>query len=78
MLNLVLPHYQEFVNYVAGEVEADVWERVAVSMTGMQQRGGFIRAFISDLSRVVDGREVGSLVTTTMQSRPHMSIISYV
>lgn len=51
---------------MAGEVEADVWERVAAKMAGMQQRGartsaggGVIRAFISDLSRVVDGREVG-------------------
>lgn len=51
---------------MAREVEADVWERVATKMEGMKQQGtrtsaggGFIRAFVSDLSRVVDGHEVG-------------------
>ena len=63
------------MDYVASEVEADVWERVSVEVADMQQgarrssgrddrRGGegglaLVRAFISDLSQFVDGRQVG-------------------
>lgn len=50
---------------MADEVEADVWGRVAAKMENTQQRGAYalaggeiVRAFISDLRRVVDGREV--------------------
>lgn len=55
---------QDFVEYMAREVENDVWERVATEMARTQRgtssaRGGFIRRFISDLGRFVDGREVG-------------------
>lgn len=63
---------QDFVAYVAGEIEADIWERAAADMADAQpgvrrsmgrergsDKGGFVRSFISDLSRVVDGREVG-------------------
>lgn len=48
---------------MAGEVEADVWERVAAEMVSAQAHssvgGGLVRAFIKDLGRVVDGRKVG-------------------
>lgn len=49
------PHeQQEFVNFVAGEVEADIWERVAAEMGG----SGLVRGFVSDIGRIVDGRQV--------------------
>lgn len=63
------PAPQELVNYVTEEVEADIWGRVAAEMAGMLRRGrglggrdrrgrGTIaRAFIDDLTRVVDSRE---------------------
>lgn len=48
---------------MAGELEADIWERVAAEMFGTQAHpsvgGGLVRAFITDLGRVVDGRKVG-------------------
>lgn len=40
---------------MAGVVEADIWERVAAQVGG----SGLVHAFLSDLSRIVDGREVG-------------------
>lgn len=57
---------QEFVDFVAGELEEDLWQRVASDLVGMQRgvargstgRGGVVRAFVADLSRSVDGREV--------------------
>lgn len=57
---------QEFVDFVAGELEEDLWQRVASDMVDMQRgvahgskgRGGVVRAFVADLSRSVDGREV--------------------
>lgn len=58
------PHErQELANYMAEEVEADIWERVAAEMVSAQAHssvcGGLVRAFITDLGRVVDGRKVG-------------------
>eukprot|EP00752_Nemacystus_decipiens_P007715 g6898.t1 len=51
----------ELTNYMAGEVEADIWERVAAEMVRAQARssvgGELVRDFISDLGRVVDGRK---------------------
>ncbi|CAM9771974.1 unnamed protein product, partial [Ectocarpus sp. 6 AP-2014] len=53
---------EDLVEYMAREVENDVWERVAAEMARTQRgtssaRGGFIHGFISDLGRFVDGRE---------------------
>ncbi|CAM9630579.1 unnamed protein product, partial [Ectocarpus sp. 4 AP-2014] len=53
---------EDFVEYMAREVENDVWERVAGKMAPTQRgtssaRDGFIWRFISDLGRFVDGRE---------------------
>lgn len=59
---------QDFVNFVAEEIEVDTWERLAVSIVsaGRTRRGwsgsgcggGAIRAFIAGLRRAVDGRDV--------------------
>ena len=53
-------------------MEADLWERVSADVADMQQgarrssgrargsgEGGLARAFVSDLSQFVDGRQVG-------------------
>lgn len=63
LLSFIPRYRQELANYMAGEAEADIWERVAAEMVSAQAHssigGGLVRAFISDLGRVVDGRKVG-------------------
>lgn len=68
---------------MAGEVEADIWERVASDMVIAQEHssdgGGLVRAFISDLGRVVDGRKVGwtccSRVTRSCDARHFQEVM---
>lgn len=59
---------QDFVGFVAEEIETDTWERLAVSIasagrtrrgqSGSRGGGSPIRAFIADLRRAVEGRDV--------------------
>lgn len=57
-----LPLHQALIEFVAGEVEVDVWERLATELGGPQSgaRGGEdnLRSLIADLGRIADGRGV--------------------
>lgn len=60
---------QEFVDYIVGELETDIWERVAAEMIKPGSRlsvrrdrdngdGGTVHTFVNNLSQLVNGRQV--------------------
>lgn len=60
---------QDFVGAIAEVIEEDIWERVATGISRSQHRGGNVaRAWIDDLRRFLDGREV-SIVCILYTSR---------
>lgn len=74
---------QLVVEFVAGEVEADAWQRLAAELGMSDSRGGSrtsarrgaranrhngdLQAFIADLGRVVDDCEVRVWIIVTVQ-----------
>lgn len=79
------------MDFVAGELEGDIWQRVASGMVGTQRgaargsagRDGVVRTFIADLRRSVDGREViknlhcGSALILTVQFLLQFTMLSF-